>query len=68
MTADQTIDSLLAVASAVFPDESDRKSTPEMNMKNLREAIKDVLEARSIPVETRMNDKTSTQTKCKVCV
>jgi len=66
MNVNQAIDSLLDVASAVFTKDSLEGSNPEVNSKKLKEAIEDMLQARGIPLSTRMNDPNRLETQCKV--
>ena len=69
MNVDQAVDALLAVASAIFPSDSGGTPNPETNSKNLRGAVEDILQARQIPLDRKMNDKaTSPSTACKVWV
>jgi hypothetical protein len=68
MTVDDAIDTLLAIAAAVFPYGPDMRETPETNMLNLRSAIEDMLKNRRVPLHTKLNDKGGPSTKCKVCV
>ena len=52
MSVGQAIEGLLMVAFAVFPG-SDEKNDPEMNMRNLKRAIEELLESNGIPLDTR---------------
>lgn len=68
MNVDEAIEGLVSVASAVFPNNSYQDIDPELNMKNLRAAIEEILQARSIPLETPMHDKQQPPQTCKVYV
>ena len=65
MTASQAIDALCTVALAVFPDRADQTGNAEENTRNLKEAIVGILNARKIPLDSKMNDK-SRPPKCRV--
>jgi hypothetical protein len=68
MTTDQAIDALLTIVSAIFPYDPGNAEIPEVNLQNLKVAIEDLLEARNIPPETKMNDKRFPPMKCRVYV
>jgi hypothetical protein len=68
MNINQAIDSLLDVAFAVFPEGSQQASNPETNSNKLKAAIEDILQARQIPLDTKMNEPSRPQTGCKVYV
>jgi len=70
MTADEAIDGLLSVTSAVFRSESEWKGHPQANTKHLEEAIQSLLLDRELPIDTMMYDKTDEreQRPCKVYV
>jgi hypothetical protein len=68
MNVDEAIDALVSVATAVFPYEVPEKCDSETNMKHLKEAVENMLQARQIPHDTKMNDKDGPSVKCKVYV
>jgi hypothetical protein len=68
MTTEEAIDALLTIASAIFPYDPGNAESPEDNLRNLKVAIEDLLEAQNIPPETKMNDKRLPSVKCKVYV
>jgi hypothetical protein len=68
MNINQAIDSLLDVAFAVFPEGSQQALTSETNSSKLKAAIEDILQARQIPLDTKMNEPSRQPTGCKVYV
>jgi hypothetical protein len=68
MNLNETIDALLEVASAVFPEEPPQTIDRDSNTRELRKAVEVILEARNIPLNTKMNDPQSPRTNCKVYV
>lgn len=70
MTVDQTIDALLSVASAVFPQDTVTyaKTDVEVNSTKLKSAIEDILAARNVPIETKINEDSGSPSTCKVTV
>jgi hypothetical protein len=68
MTADEAIDGLLSVTSAVFRSESEWKGHPQANTLHLEESIQNFLLKKGIPIDTRMYDKTDEREPqpCKV--
>jgi hypothetical protein len=68
MNISQAIDSLLDVAYTVFPEGSQQTPNPETNSEKLKAAIEDMLQARQIPLDTKMNEQSRQQTRCKVYV
>jgi hypothetical protein len=66
MNGNEAIDTLLEVASAIFPEDSQQTTNLELNTKNLREAIEGVLQRREVPLETKINDPNRQPTRCKV--
>jgi hypothetical protein len=68
MNLNETVDALLEVASAVFPEEPQKTIDRASNTKQLKKAVEGILEARSIPLSTKMNDPERTPTNCKVYV
>jgi hypothetical protein len=68
MNVNEAIDTLLEVASAIFPEDSQQTPNLETNTRNLREAIEGVLQRRGVPLETKMNDPNRPPTRCKVYV
>jgi len=68
MNISQAIDSLLDVAYAVFPEGSQQTPNLEANSEKLKVAIEDMLQARQIPLDTKMNEPSHPQTRCKVYV
>jgi len=68
MNAKEAIDALLIIAPVVFPCNLDTKASPDLRLKNLISAIEDLLEARNIPTNTKMHNKSTSPRKCRVCV
>jgi hypothetical protein len=68
MNLNEAIDTLLEVASAVFPEEPQQTIDHDSNTKELRKAVESILDARNIPLNTKMNDPQRPPTKCKVYV
>jgi len=68
MNVDEAIDALITVATAVFPEGSQDATDPEANSRNLKDAIEDMLQARNIPVNTKMYERSWPQPRCKVYV
>jgi hypothetical protein len=68
MNLNDAVDTLLEVASAVFPEVPQRTVDRDTNTNKLRKAVEDVLEARNIPLDTKMNDPQGPPSKCKVYV
>jgi hypothetical protein len=66
MNVDDAIDALITVTTALFPEGSQEVTNPETNLKKLREAIEDMLHTRGLPVDTKMYERNSQQTRCKV--
>jgi hypothetical protein len=66
MNLNDAIDALIAVATAIFPEGSQEVPAPETNSKMLKDAIEDMLQTRGLPVNTKMYDRNSPQTGCKV--
>jgi hypothetical protein len=68
MNYNETVDTLLEVASAVFPEEPQQTINSDANTRELKKAVESILEARNIPLNTKMNDPQRPPTKCKVYV
>jgi len=68
MNVDDAIDALIAVATAIFPEGSEEVIDPETNSRKLKDAIEDMLQIRGIAVNTKMCERNSPQTGCKVYV
>jgi hypothetical protein len=68
MNVNEAIDTLLDVASSIFPEDLQQPPDLEINTRNLKEAIEGVLHRREIPIETKMNDPNHPPTRCKVYV
>ena len=68
MNLNEAVDTLLEVASAVFPEEPQQTINRGSNTKKLKDAVEGILEARNIPLDTKMNDPRRPPTKCKVYV
>jgi len=66
MNLNEAVDTLLEVASAVFPEEPQQAIDRDANTKELKNAVEAILEARNIPLDTKMNDPRRPPTKCKV--
>jgi hypothetical protein len=68
MNVDEAIDALITVATAIFPEGSQGIGDPEANSRNLKDAIEDMLQARKIPVNTKMYERSRPPPRCKVYV
>jgi hypothetical protein len=68
MNINEVVDTLLEVASAVFPEEPQPTIDHDFNTKELKKVVEGILEARGIPLHTKMNDPQRPPTKCKVYV
>ena len=68
MNLNEAVRTLLEVVSAVFLKEPQQAIDRDAKSKQLKEAIENILEARDIPLDTKMNDPERTLTKCKVYV
>ena len=68
MNVDDAIDGLVSVAAAVFPDQPPAMPDKEDNLKKLKEAVGDLLQARDISLDTKMNDKRRPSGKCNMYV
>jgi hypothetical protein len=68
MNVNEAIDTLLEVASATFPEDSQQTHNLELNTSSLKEAIESVLEQREVSLATKMNDPNYPPTRCKVYV
>lgn len=66
MNVDQTIDALLTIASAIFPEESTESQDLATNTQNLRVSIEDLLQSLDIPLDTKMYDARRPAGTCKV--
>ena len=66
MNVDEAIDALLSVASAIFSSDTRGKPDLDTNTKHLKEAVEEILQARGIPLDTKMNDDRSQPVNCKV--
>ena len=66
MNVDQAVNALFDVISAVFPENPQETSTPETNSRKLKKAIEDMLQAREVPLSTKMRDPNRPQPQCKV--
>ena len=66
MNVDDAIDTLITVATAIFPEGSQGVSDPETNSRKLKEATEDMLQTRGYPVNTKMYERSSPATRCKV--
>jgi len=64
----ETIDALLEVASAVFPEDSRQTVDRDIATRHLKDTIEAILEARSIPIDAKMNDPLLPPTQCRVYV
>lgn len=65
MRVDDAIDGLISVASAVFPSETQEVVDRETKLDNLKCAIEDLLQAKGIPPNMKMHDKSQPAAKCK---
>jgi hypothetical protein len=68
MNVDKAIDALITVATAIFPEGSQGITDPGDNSRNLKDSIEDMLQARNIPVNTKMYERSRPQPRCKVYV
>ena len=68
MNINEAVNSLLDVAFAVFPEESHQTPNLEMNSQRLKVALEDMLQARGVSLDTKMNEASCPQTRCKVYV
>jgi hypothetical protein len=68
MNVNQAIDSLVSLASIIFVEDSEEPIDREGNSRLLRQAVEATLQARGIPLETKMKDELRVATKCKVYV
>jgi hypothetical protein len=66
MNVNDAIDTLIAVATAIFPEGSQEVPDPETNSKTLKDAIEDILQTRGVLLNARMYDRDSPPTGCKV--
>ena len=66
MNVDDAIDALINAAAAIFPEGSQEVIDPETNSRKLKEAIEDILQTRGVAVNTKMYERNSLQTGCKV--
>jgi len=67
MNVNEAIETLLEVASAIFPEEAQQTPNLELNISNLKAAIEGVLERREVSLKTKMNDRNYSP-RCKVYV
>ena len=67
MNVNQAIDAVVAVASAVFPEDSHEAIERSERSRNLKAVVEGMLQARKIPVDTKMYDPIH-RSKCKVLV
>lgn len=67
MSVNEAIDALLDITAAIFPDNPEDAIDLDINAKNLKDAIENMLEARNIVLETKM-DETRASAGCKVYV
>jgi len=65
MNVEQAIDALLTVASVVFPDDIESKIDPDVNSKNLKQTLEDILQNRGVSLDTLMRDQGRPSTRCK---
>jgi hypothetical protein len=68
MNLNEAVDTVLEVASAVFLEEPQQTIDRDSNSKELKKAVEGILEARNIPLNTKMNDPQRPPAKCKVYV
>jgi hypothetical protein len=68
MNFNEAVDALLEVASAAFPERPQQPIDRDANTKELKKAVENILEARNIPLNAKMNDLKHPPTKCKVYV
>lgn len=66
MNVSQAMDSLEAVASAVFQEGSQEVIDKEVNSERLERVIEDILQQREIPVDAKMYDSSRPAAQCKV--
>jgi alpha-acetolactate decarboxylase len=68
MNVGQATEALVSVGSAVFTNDTEGKSDPETNMKNLKKSIEKMLQANNLPLDIKMDDKRRPSAACKVYV
>jgi hypothetical protein len=68
MNMSQAMEELEAVASTVFLEDSQDTIDREGNSKRLEDVLEDMLQAREIPLDAKMNDRNRAAVKCKVYV
>jgi hypothetical protein len=68
MNVNEAIDALLEVALSVFPEGSQQTSDPETNSRNLKMSIERLLQARGLPPDTKMVDRSRPSMRCNVYV
>jgi hypothetical protein len=66
MDAEQAIEALQDVATAVFPPERPEKHDPRQNLNNLKAAIEKMLKDQNLPADLKMVDERKEPPKCKV--
>jgi len=66
MNVEEAIYALLTVASVVFSDDTESKIDPEVNSKNLKQVLENVLQNRGVPLDTLMRNKGRPSSDCKV--
>jgi len=66
MSVDDAIEALITVTTAIFPEGSQEAPDPEINSKQLKEAIEDMLQVRGLALDTKMYERSDLQTGCKV--
>ena len=68
MNVDDAIDTLITVVTTIFTEGSQEVPDLETNSKKLREAIEDMLQTRGLPVNAKMYERSTPETRCKVWV
>jgi hypothetical protein len=66
MNVDEAIEALLDVALAIFPVNSRPGSDSEARTKWLSDSVKNILQARGIPLDQKMQDARDDSVGCKV--
>jgi hypothetical protein len=66
MNVTDAIDALVTVAATIFPEGSQEVSDPNANSRKLKDAIEDMLQTRGLPVNVKMYERSSPETRCKV--
>jgi hypothetical protein len=66
MNVTDAIDALITIATAIFPEGSQEVPDPEANSRKLKDAIEVMLQTRGVPINAKMYERSSPETRCKV--